>query len=152
MLIKQNITKKIYIINGPNLGLLGRREPEIYGQSSLNEIIEYTNMKVETLLREGLSIEWFQSDIEGEIVSKIGSLIDLDYTALIINPAAYSHTSVAILDALKMVPFNIVEVHLSNTSAREEFRQKRITAIAADVVIEGAGKNSYFLAISSQLN
>ncbi len=142
--------KKFLIINGPNLNMLGLREPDVYGSLTLNEIIAHTETRVKDFGFD-INVEWYQSNIEGEIVSKIQSALSIDITALIINPAAYSHTSVAILDALKIVKKPIVEVHLSNTNKRDEFRQKKLTAMAADVIIEGQGKNSYLLALLSQL-
>ncbi|MBL6988443.1 MAG: 3-dehydroquinate dehydratase [Bacteriovoracaceae bacterium] len=141
--------KRFLVINGPNLGLLGKREPEVYGNLTLEQIQDYTNEKLKFLGK--ISIDWFQSDIEGEIISKIGKSIDEDYNALIINPAGYSHTSVAILDALKMLPFPVIEVHLSNTHRREEYRQQKLTAKASTSIIEGLGKDAYYIAIYSQL-
>jgi 3-dehydroquinate dehydratase-2 len=140
---------KIAIINGPNLNLLGTREPEIYGQDTLDDIIKYTESMLES---KNLDLDWYQSNIEGEIVEKIHDVIKGNYKALIINPAAYSHTSVAILDALKMLPIPIVEVHLSNVHAREDFRQTMLTAQAASIIMSGLGKNAYYCAILSQLN
>ena len=139
---------KFLVINGPNINLLGKREPEIYGKLTLEDVQKHTEEK---LKNHTLEIDWFQSNVEGEIVSKIQEASQKDYCALIINPAAYSHTSVAILDALKIVPYDVIEVHLSNTHSREEFRQNKITAGAATAVMEGLGKNSYFLAIYSKL-
>jgi 3-dehydroquinate dehydratase-2 len=139
---------KFLVINGPNLNMLGLREPEIYGDKTLDEIQRHT----ESLLQnENVQTEWFQSNIEGEIVGKIQSLAGGDYKALIINPAAYSHTSIAILDALKMVDVPVVEVHLSNTHRRESFRQRKLTAKASTIIMEGLGVNAYYFAILSQL-
>jgi len=128
--------------------MLGEREPQVYGDETLFQIIEYTQKKLENFPVE---VEWFQSNSEGEIVTKIQDAVKKNYKAMIINPAAYSHYSVAILDALKMIPFPIVEVHLSNTHKREEFRKTKLTAMASTIIMEGLGKNSYFLAIYSQL-
>ena len=139
---------KFLVINGPNINLLGKREPDVYGSLTLEDIQKYTEEKLKNYQVE---IEWFQSNIEGEIVSKIQEASQKDFCSLIINPAAYSHTSVAILDALKVVPYEIVEVHISNTHSREEFRQNKLTAGAAMTVMEGLGKKAYFLAIYSQL-
>lgn len=140
--------KKIMVINGPNLNLLGTREPEIYGNKTLQEIEELTNLKLESYQ---VQVDWFQSNIEGELVTKVQEVESKNYDALIINPAAYSHTSVAILDALKMLKVNIVEVHLSNTHLREEFRQTKLTAKASTIIMEGLGVNVYFMGILSQL-
>lgn len=135
------------IINGPNLNMLGTREPEIYGSSTLSEIQNYTEMNLD---KQSIKLEWFQSNIEGEIVSKIQELASAhDFNGLVINPAAYSHTSVAIYDALMLLQIPIVEVHLSNTHKREEFRQIKITARAAKYCMEGLGKNAYLMAIKT---
>lgn len=128
--------------------MLGEREPQIYGEETLAQIVEYTQKKLENF---SVEIEWFQSNHEGEIVTKIQDSLKKNYRALIINPAAFSHYSIAILDALKMVPFTVIEVHLSNTHRREEFRKTKLTAMASNIIMEGLGKNSYFLAIYSQL-
>jgi len=128
--------------------MLGEREPQIYGDETLAQIVEYTQKKLENF---SVEIEWFQSNHEGEIVTKIQESLKKNYRALIINPAAFSHYSIAILDALKMVPFTVIEVHLSNTHKREEFRKTKLTAMASNIIMEGLGKNSYFLAIYSQL-
>jgi 3-dehydroquinate dehydratase II len=144
------MSNKYLIINGPNLNMLGKREPEIYGKDSLDDVRKYT----ETLLVKNfpkVSTEWFQSNIEGEIVSKIQSLHNSEFKGLIINPGAYSHTSVAILDALKILKIPIVEVHLSNTHAREEFRAKRLSALQATIVLEGLGKKAYYVGLLSLL-
>lgn len=140
--------KKFLIINGPNLNMLGLREPEIYGNLTLLEIIKYTEIN---LIHQKCECSWFQSNIEGEIVSRIQELVHQDFNALVINPGAYSHTSVAILDALHILKIPIVEVHLSNTHRREEFRQTKLTAKASTIIMEGLGKNAYLMAIQSQL-
>lgn len=140
--------KKFLIINGPNLNMLGTREPEIYGSLTLKEIIDFTE---KSLSNKNCELVWFQSNIEGEIVTKIQDSLKQDFSALVINPGAYSHTSVAILDALHMVKIPVIEVHLSNTHRREEFRQTKLTAKASTIIMEGLGKNAYLIAISSQL-
>lgn len=140
---------KFLVINGPNLNNLGQREPEIYGSQTLQDIIKLTEKK---LASHPVELEWFQSNIEGEIVNKIQEFSENDGVALIINPAAYSHTSVAILDALKMVKKPVVEVHLSNTHHREEFRSVKLTAKASTIIMEGLGSISYYLAVLSQLD
>lgn len=139
--------KKFLIINGPNLNMLGMREPEVYGNLSLSEIIDHTKKHL------GAKCEcvWFQSNIEGEIVTRIQELTTQDFSALVINPGAYSHTSIAILDALHILKIPVIEVHLSNTFRREEFRQTKLTAKASTIIMEGLGKNSYLMAIESQL-
>jgi 3-dehydroquinate dehydratase-2 len=144
---KQN-QLKFCVINGPNLNLLGKREPHIYGSMTLGDIQIMTQAKLEN---ENVLIDWFQSNIEGEIVTKIQNLLETDYQALIINPGAYSHTSIAIYDALKCLSLPIVEVHLSNTHSREEFRQVKLTAKASTIIMEGLGKYSYYFGVLSQL-
>ncbi|RLA64988.1 MAG: 3-dehydroquinate dehydratase [Epsilonproteobacteria bacterium] len=140
--------KKFLIINGPNLNLLGKREPEIYGDRSLSEIEDETMDKLKNFEVE---VDWFQSNIEGEIISRIGESMGENLEALIINPAAYAHYSIGILDALKMVPFKVIEVHLSNTNKREDYRRAKLTAQGSDIIMEGLGQDAYFLAIYSQL-
>lgn len=140
--------KKFLIINGPNLNLLGTREPDIYGSLTLKEIINYTE---QSLANKNCELVWFQSNIEGEIVTRIQESLKQDFSALVINPGAYSHTSVAILDALHMIKIPVIEVHLSNTHRREEFRQTKLTAKASTIIMEGLGKHAYLMAIQSQL-
>jgi 3-dehydroquinate dehydratase-2 len=142
------ISRKFLIINGPNLNMLGEREPEIYGNLSLAEIIQYTEKK---LIQQNCECIWFQSNIEGEIVSRIQELTKQDFNGLIINPGGYAHTSIAILDALQILKIPIIEVHLTNTHKREEFRQVKLTARASTIILEGLGKNAYLMAIQSQL-
>jgi len=128
--------------------MLGQREPEIYGSLSLQEIMKFTE---DSLLNQNVQLDWFQSNIEGEIVTKIQELLNSDYSALVINPGAYSHTSVAIFDALSMIKLPIIEVHLSNTHRREEFRQTKLTAKASTIIMEGLGKLAYLTAVKTQL-
>ncbi len=142
--------KNFLIINGPNLNMLGKREPEIYGTQTLFDIEKKTNQLLAGDIKD-LTLTWFQSNIEGEIVSRIQKAQSEHLDALIINPGAYSHTSVAILDALKMLKCPIIEVHLSNTHRREDFRQTKLTAKASTIIMEGLGPNAYYLAIKSQL-
>jgi len=142
-------SKKFLIINGPNLNMLGTREPEIYGSDTLEDIKQYTETNHQ---HPSLKIEWFQSNIEGEIVGKIQEASkNLALDAVIINPGAYSHTSVEIYDALMLLKVKIIEVHLTNTHKRESFRQSKLTARAATIIMEGLGKNAYLMAIKSQL-
>jgi 3-dehydroquinate dehydratase-2 len=131
------------VINGPNLNMLGKREPEIYGSKTLEDISRETNEFVKPL---NIKLDWFQSNIEGEIVNKIQSLHGSACQGLIINPGAYSHTSVAILDALKILSIPIVEVHLSNTHLREEFRAVKLTAKSSTIIMEGLGQDCYCVA------
>jgi 3-dehydroquinate dehydratase-2 len=133
---------KILIIHGPNLNLLGARESEIYGEKTLDEI----NSSLERLARElGVEVEIKQSNHEGEIVEMIQST--RDYSALLINPAAYTHTSVAIRDAIAATEIPAVEVHLSNIHQREEFRHKSLIAPVASGQISGFGPDSYLLGL-----
>jgi len=135
----------IYIINGPNLNLLGTREPEIYGRATLGEI---EKLCAERGRDHGLSTVFLQSNKEGELVeflqeARTGS------SAVILNAAAYTHTSVAILDALQMLKQPVIEVHLSNPARREDFRHLSYVAKAATGIIAGLGVNSYLLAIDA---
>jgi 3-dehydroquinate dehydratase-2 len=142
-------TKIFLIINGPNLNMLGTREPEIYGHESLEDIQKYTESQLDM---SHLKIEWYQSNIEGELVEKIQKAsIDKNLDVIIINPAAYSHTSVAILDALMLIKIPIIEVHITNTHRRESFRQRKLTAKASTIIMEGLGKSAYLMAIKTQL-
>lgn len=139
---------KFLVINGPNLNMLGIREPEIYGSKTLSEIQEETNSRFKDM---NVQVEWFQSNVEGEIINEIQRASKEKYKALIINPGGYSHTSVAIMDALRLLSFPIVEVHLTNTHRREEFRQVKLTAKVANIIMEGLGDKAFYLAIYSQL-
>ena len=132
---------KILIVNGPNLNLLGTREPEIYGMVSMADFLE--NLKEKFPEDE---ILFFQSNVEGEIINR---LQEDDYEALIINPAAYTHYSYAIADCLKNIQKPKIEVHISNIYAREEFRQKSVTAAHCNGVISGFGLDGYRLAVLS---
>ena len=135
---------KIYIINGPNLNKLGTREPDKYGTLKLQEIENICKTKCNKL---NLSCEFFQSNIEGEIVNKIHNAIDENIKAIIINAAAYTHTSIAILDALKMFKEIIIEIHITNIHSREEFRHSSFVSKVAKGIIAGFGKESYLMAI-----
>jgi 3-dehydroquinate dehydratase II len=139
--------KKFLIINGPNLNMLGKREPEVYGTESLDDIAKWTDEKVKGKAQN----EWFQSNIEGEIVSRIQRAHSENYDALVINPGGYAHTSVAIHDALKILKIPVIEVHLSQVYKREEFRHTLLTAKACSAIMSGLGKQSYYVAILSQI-
>lgn len=136
------------IINGPNLNRLGLREPEVYGDKTLEDIKTWTEEKLKNYKAD---LTWFQSNVEGEIVSKVHEAIDQNLDFIVINPGGYSHTSVAILDALKQFSNPIVEVHMSNTITREEFRHTKITAKASTIVLEGLGDKAYYFGILTQL-
>ena len=134
---------KILVINGPNLNLLGDREPDVYGKLTLKDI----NDKMTELAKKlGLEIDFFQSDHEGEIVEKIGNSRKI-FDWIIINPAAYTHTSVAIRDAIAAARVPAIEIHISNIYAREEFRQKSLIAPVCVGQISGFGLASYLLAL-----
>lgn len=132
---------KVLIINGPNLNLLGTREPEIYGTVSMETYLE--NLKSEFVSHE---IQYYQSNIEGEIINR---LQEDDFDAVVINPGAFTHYSYAIADCLKNIRKPKVEVHISNIYKREEFRQKSVTAANTDAVLSGFGMDGYKLAIIS---
>ena len=137
--------KKVMIINGPNLNLLGMREPKIYGNETLDEINESL---AKAAIDLDMELTFNQSNSEGEIIDLLHKA-GRTYDAIIINPGGYSHTSVAILDALKSISIPAVEVHLSNLYRREEFRQKSITAQGAWGIISGFGKIGYHLALKA---
>ena len=131
--------KKILVINGPNLNMLGIREPDIYGKKNFAALEEYIRASAREL---SLSVSLFQSNHEGEIVDIIQSAYGL-YDGIVINPAAYTHTSVAILDALKAVGIPTVEVHLSDINSREEFRKHSFVSMIAVKTICGLGFGGY---------
>jgi 3-dehydroquinate dehydratase-2 len=135
----------IYIINGPNLNLLGTREPEIYGKATLGEIETLCAAKAKS---HGLSIVFLQSNKEGELVEFLQEARGMA-SGVIINAAGYTHTSVAILDALQMLKPPVIEVHLSNPARREEYRHLSYVAKAATGSITGLGVNSYLLAVDA---
>ena len=139
--------KRFLIINGPNLNMLGKREPEVYGTESLDDIARWTDEKV----KGKAQLEWFQSNVEGEIVSRIQRAHSENYDALVINPGGYAHTSVTIHDALKILKIPVIEVHLSQVYKREEFRHTLLTAKACSAIMSGLGKQSYYVAILSQI-
>ena len=139
---------KILILNGPNLNLLGTREPDKYGAKTLDDI----NREITAFAYElGVEVEFFQSNIEGELVNKIQEAAG-DFDGIIINPAAYTHTSVAIRDAFLAVGLPVVEVHLSNIHAREEFRKNSYIAPIALGQISGFREDSYKLGLSAIVN
>ena len=139
---------KVLVIHGPNLDLLGERQPEVYGKLTLKEI----NEKIAKLAKElKCEVEFFQSNHEGEIVETIGKAKS-KYDFLIINPAAYTHTSVAVSDAIVATGIPTIEVHLSNIYAREEFRRKSLIAPVAVGQICGFGPDSYLLALRAAVN
>ena len=137
--------KKILLLNGPNLALLGTREPEIYGRTTLADIVA----QVKAAAREkGIAVDAFQSDVEGELVAAIGRARGT-YDGIILNPAAYTHTSVALHDAIKASGVPTVEVHLSNVYAREGYRHESLTAGVCAGQICGFGPTGYVLALEA---
>ena len=146
--MSKNKGKKILVIHGPNLNLLGQREKDIYGQTTLAEI----NAKLQAIAsKEGVELEVFQSNHEGEIVSTIGKAKNNRIAAIVINPAAYTHTSVAIRDAVSAVEIPTIEVHLSNIYKREEFRHKSLVAPVSYGQISGFGVDSYCLGLQAAI-
>ncbi|MFS4416813.1 type II 3-dehydroquinate dehydratase [Maribacter sp. 2307ULW6-5] len=137
---------KIIIINGPNLNLLGKREPEVYGHETFEEYLEQLRSKF-----KNVELHYFQSNIEGEIISKIQET-GFDHDGIVLNAGAYTHTSVGIGDAVKAVANPVVEVHISNTHQRESFRHVSYIAPSAKGVILGFGLLGYDLAITSFIN
>ncbi len=137
---------RIQIINGPNLNLLGKREPEIYGKTGFDE---YLNS-----LRNAypqIQVDYYQSNVEGELINKIQE-VGFDYDGIILNAGAYTHYSIAIMDAIKGVNTPVVEVHISNVHQREEFRHHSVIACACKGVICGFGLDSYRLALEALVN
>ncbi len=134
---------KILVLNGPNINMLGIREPGIYGKNTFSDLL---NLLAETAQAEGLEVEQYQSNHEGALVDKIQEAFG-NFDGIVINPAAYTHTSVAILDALKAVSIPAVEVHISNVDAREPFRQISYAGLACEKTIKGHGLEGYREAI-----
>ncbi|GHV35011.1 3-dehydroquinate dehydratase [Bacteroidia bacterium] len=135
--------KKILIINGPNLNLLGKREPEIYGNTSFEDYFEQLKINF-----PNLELHYFQSNVEGEIINKLHEC-GFDFDGILLNAAGYTHTSISIADAVKSIKTSVVEVHISNVYAREEYRHKSLIAPNCKGVISGFGMKSYDLAIMS---
>lgn len=132
---------KVLIINGPNLNLLGTREPEIYGNVSMESYLENLNSEF-----QAHELKYYQSNIEGELINR---LQEDDFDAVVINPGAFTHYSYAIADCLKNIRKPKVEVHISNIYKREEFRQKSVTAANTDAILSGFGMDGYRLALLS---
>ena len=142
------MSRKILLINGPNLNLLGTREPHIYGSTTLADVISQAELQAETL---GVCLLAFQSNHEGAIIDRIQDAAREAVDAIVINPAAYTHTSVAIRDALAGVALPFIEVHLSNIHRREPFRHHSYLSDLAVGVICGLGANGYRLAVRHAL-
>jgi 3-dehydroquinate dehydratase-2 len=131
----------IQIINGPNLNLLGKREPSVYGNQSFEEFLETLERRYATL-----NLSYFQSNVEGEIINKLHD-VGFTFDGVIINAGAYTHTSVAIHDAIGAIKTPVIEVHISNVYAREEFRHKSLITSKCVGIISGFGMESYALAL-----
>ena len=136
---------KILIINGPNLNLLGKREPEVYGAISFEEYFRKLQSKFKKI-----TLEYYQSNVEGELIDKIHA-VGFDYDGIIINAGAYTHTSVALRDAIASIETSVIEVHISNTHQREKFRHHSYISPVCKGIILGFGLDSYRLAIESFL-
>ena len=140
--------KRIYLLNGPNLNLLGQRQPEIYGRDTLDDIVE-TCKKV--AVAQGMTLKAFQSNSEGQLIDWVHEARQ-NADAIIINPGAYSHTSIALLDALNTFEGKVIEVHISNIHKREEFRHHSYISLRADGIIVGVGTQGYMLAVQALQN
>ena len=140
--------KKILIINGPNLNLLGNREKKFYGDTTLDKIKILCDQHCK---ENDIECSFFQSNHEGELIEKIHS-VDSNFDGIIINPAAFTHTSIALLDALRATLKPKIEIHISNIYSREDYRRKSITSEAVNGVICGFGENGYVLAIDAIRN
>lgn len=136
---------KVIIINGPNLNLLGKREPDVYGNQTFEDYFHELTSKYPSI-----QLDYFQSNIEGELIDKIQE-VGFSYDGIILNAAAYTHTSIGIGDAIKAITTPTIEVHISNTFSREEFRHQSYISPNAKGVILGFGLKSYELAIQSFL-
>jgi len=137
---------KIIIINGPNLNLLGKREPEVYGNASFEDYFNNLQEKY-----PNIELNYFQSNIEGELIDKLHE-VGFDHDGIILNAAAYTHTSVGIGDAVKGIETPVIEVHISNVHAREEFRHQSYIAANAKGIIIGLGLKGYELALQALLS
>ena len=139
------MSKPIYVLSGPNLNLLGTREPEIYGRDTLEDVRKLCEARAKTL---GRDVVFRQSNHEGELIDLIQEARE-KACAIVINPAAYGHTSIALLDALKAAELPVVECHLSNPAAREDFRRHTYVSLAATGLVSGFGAKSYELAVEA---
>ncbi len=143
------IKKKILIIHGPNLNFLGQREKEIYGEKTLEEI---NALLIDLAKKNEVALKIVQLNHEGDIIDEIGKSQGEDFSALVINPAAYSHTSVAIRDAILAVKIPSIEVHLSNIFSREDFRHSSLIAPVCQGIISGFGFHSYLLGLQAAID
>lgn len=138
--------KKIIIINGPNLNLLGKREPDIYGDMSFEEFFD----DIKEVYADEVQLSFFQSNIEGELIDKIQE-VGFTYHGILLNAGGYTHTSVAIRDAVAAIKTPVIEVHISNPYSREEFRHQSLMSGVCKGVVAGFGLESYVLAVDSFL-
>lgn len=138
---------KILVINGPNINMLGKREPHIYGSQTLDDLIDFVN----DTFKDKFEIDFFQSNHEGYIIDKLHEAND-KFDGIVINPGAFTHYSYAIADAIKSIDVKVVEVHISNIHKREEFRHKSVTANGCIGQISGFGFYSYILGVNAILN
>ncbi len=138
--------KKIIIINGPNLNLLGKREPDVYGDITFEEFYE----DLKDIYSGEVQLSYYQSNVEGELINKIQE-VGFSYHGILLNAGGYTHTSVALRDAIAAVKTPVVEVHISNIYAREEFRQNSLISAVCKGIISGFGLESYVLALDSFL-
>ena len=136
---------KLSIINGPNLNLLGKREPNVYGNQSFDIFLEFLKNKYSKV-----DFDYFQSNIEGEIINQIQK-VGFSYDGILLNAAAFTHTSIGIADAIKSIPTPVIEIHISNTFSREDFRHKSYISPVSKGLIVGFGLESYRLAVESFL-
>ena len=137
---------KIQIINGPNLNLLGKREPGVYGATSFEDYLKDLRSRY-----ADIQLDYYQSNVEGELINKIHE-VGFDYDGIILNAGAYTHTSIALQDAIRAVKTSVIEVHISNVHKREEFRHRSMISCACVGVICGFGMDSYRLAVESLIN
>ncbi|MGK4198256.1 type II 3-dehydroquinate dehydratase [Fusobacterium sp. HC1336] len=139
---------KIMVLNGPNINFLGIREKEVYGSQNYEEMCQYIKRNI----KKEIELEIYQSNIEGELINLIQKAYFDKFDGIVINPGAYTHTSIALYDAIKSVSIPIIEVHISNIHKREEFRHKSFTAAACIGQICGLGSDGYILAIEFLYN
>ena len=137
---------KIQIINGPNINLLGKREPSIYGSQSFEDYLEELKARY-----PNVTFEYYQSNVEGEMINKIHE-VGFEFDGIILNAGAYTHTSIALQDAIRAIKSPVIEVHISNVHKREEFRHKSMISCACVGVICGFGLDSYRLAVEAMLS
>jgi 3-dehydroquinate dehydratase-2 len=138
--------KKIIIINGPNLNLLGKREPDMYGEMTFDQFFE----DIKDVYSDEVHLSYYQSNVEGELINKIQE-VGFTYHGILLNAGGYTHTSVAIRDAIAAIKTPVIEVHITNIYAREEFRQTSLISAVCKGIISGFGLESYVLALDSFL-